>query len=81
MEEFNLDLKTVLFFVTGSFFPPPAGFSKPPTIAFQNATRYPRSNTCANTLYLPLFRPLQSFEEFAYTMAFSILNAAGFGRV
>ena len=78
-EQFELDLKTVLFFATGLFFPPPAGFSKPPTIFFECASRYPRSNTCANSLYLPLIRPLLSFDEFAYIMAFSILNSAGFG--
>jgi len=81
MEEFNLDYKTLLSFTTGALYPPLAGFAKPPTLAFQDTSPYPRSNTCANTLYLPALRPLPSSEEFAYSMAFGILNAAGFGRV
>ena len=81
IEEFSLDFKTILFFVTGAPYPPPAGFAKPPTIAFQVTSPYPRSNTCGNTIYLPLIKPLVSSEEFAYSMAFGILNAAGFGCV
>lgn len=81
IEEFSLDFKAILFFTTGAPYPPPAGFAKPPTIAFQDNSPYPRSNTCANTIYLPSMKPLVSSEEFSYAMAFGILNAAGFGRV
>ena len=81
VEEFSLDYKTILAFTTGASYPPPMGFVKTPMLAFQDATRYPRSNTCANTLYLPAMKPLPSSDQFAYDMAFGILNAAGFGHV
>ena len=51
IEEFSLDFKTIHFFVTGAPYPSPSGFAKPPTIAFQDTSPYPRSNTCGNTIY------------------------------
>ena len=81
IEDFDIAYGTILAFATGVPFPPPSGFVPTPTIAFQDSSPYPRSNTCGNTLYLPVGRPLLSQDQFAYCMAYGILNAAGFGRV
>ena len=81
MEHFILDYTSILAFTTGASYPPPIGFSKKTTIAFQYNSPFPRSNTCANTLYLPAAHPLPSLEQFVYNIAFGILNAAGFGCV
>ena len=75
IEEFSLNFGTILEFVT-------AGFEMmKPTIAFHDMNQFPRSNTCANTLYLPVGRPLPPEDQFVYYMSYGILNAAGFGRV
>ena len=76
VEELCIDLKTILIFTTGASYPPPGGFGTQPTIAFQDTSPYPRANTCANTIYLPLIKPLVSSEEFAYSIAWH----SGFGR-
>ena len=82
MEEFSLNFGTVLEFATGAPSPPPAGFGMmKPTIAFHDMNQFPRSNTCANTLYLPVGRPLLSEDQFVYYMSYGILNVAGFGHV
>ena len=81
METFAISYNTILTFATGATFPPPSGFIPTPAIAFHAESQYPRANTCANTLYLTLQKPLPTSEEFAYCFAFGILNSAGFGLV
>ena len=81
VETFALECKTILEFATGSSRPPAIGFLSPPTISFQNNSPFPRSNTCTNTLYLSVARPLPTSDQFIYRMTYGILNAAGFGRV
>ncbi len=72
-----------LFFFTfvGAFHPPPCGFISQPTITFHTENQFPKANTCTNTMFLPVGRPLLSRDQFVYNMAYGILNAAGFGRV
>lgn len=79
VELFKIDFETILAFTTGAPHPPSTGFTKPPTIAFQDEGPHPRSNTGSNTLYLPTIKPLPSSDEYAYYV--TILNAAEFGRV
>ena len=81
LETFRITLATVLAFATGAPFPPPFGLVPNPSIEFQVNSLYPRANTCSNTLHLPLGRPMPSREQFAYYLAYGILNSAGFGRV
>lgn len=80
-ELFKCDFETILSFVTGATRPPPSGFQNQPTIQFHDEGPYPRTNTCANTLYLSVQQPLPRSEEYIYRLAFGILNSAGFGRV
>ena len=78
---FNTSYETILEFTTGASHPPPAGFIQPPTIAFHVENHYPKANTCFNTLYLPVKRPLTSCDTFIYSMVYGILNSARFGHV
>lgn len=78
---FKCQLETVLCFTTGAPRPPPCGLIPSATICFTHNEEYPMANTCANTLYLPVLKPLPTYEIFCYNMVFGMLNSAGFQRV
>lgn len=79
-EAFSLSFKMLLAFATGAPCPPPVGYSPQPSLAFSyNGNKYPKSNTCSNTIYLPMV--YTSIDDFCYYMAYGITNAVGFGRV
>lgn len=80
LEVFHIQYENIIEFSTGASRPPPAGFTSQPTIAFHVDNHFPRANTCTNTLYLPIKKPLSS-DRFLYSMTYGILNSAGFGRV
>ena len=67
-----------MLFTTGMPIEPPLGFSHPPAISFHLVSDYPKSNTCVNTLYLPLSH--LTMEDFTY-MCYGISNDAGYGNV
>lgn len=71
-----VSLEELLMFATGLTAIPPAGITPPPRIEFSSDSRFPVSNTCANTLKLPL---LESYSVFMANMDFGIQNAPGFG--
>ena len=77
LETFAISYNMILTFAN----PPLSSFILAPAIAFQAESPYPRANTCANTLHLPLQKPLPRSEEFAYCFAFGLLNSAGFGLI
>lgn len=81
--EFQITFNNILAFATGSPTKPPLGFIVPPALGFQTCSPYPRANTCANVIYLPLCTdgPQISFDKFVYFMTSGILNTAGFGRL
>ena len=68
-------------FVKGSTQPPPIGLQKPPKIQFHSDGPFPRANTCANMLILPVMQPMPDSGSYMYNLAFGILNTAGFGRI
>ena len=60
---------------------PPLGFDPSPAIEFLHSDKneeclYPKANTCAMVLSLPL---AESYESFKLNMIFGIRNAQGFG--
>ena len=75
-----ITFESILAFVTGSPHPPPVGFKPIPSINF-DYKKFPRANTCANTLYLPLEKPLPTYEEFCYRLSYGVANTVGFGHV
>ena len=50
----HITFERILEFATGASKEPPIGFQPQPSISFQQSSRFPRANTCINTLYLPL---------------------------
>ena len=77
---YSVTLPEILIFATGSNEIPPLGFRPKPQIYFWDEAR-PRSNTCANILYLPLHLQKDdlSYDLFKEFMDFSILNSPTFG--
>ena len=74
-------LEGILVFATGADSVPPMGFFPKPRLEFWKDVR-PRSNTCANVLYLPLHPECNSdveFEAFKSYMDDAILNTPSFG--
>lgn len=69
-------LEQVLIFATGASEIPPVGFHPSPEVRFWDDVR-PRSNTCANVLYLPL--KSEDYEDFKAFMDHAILNSPTFG--
>lgn len=55
-------MQDILIFVTASDRIPPMGFDPIPSIHFWNDVR-PKSNTCSNRLYLPLFTEMYGEHE------------------
>ena len=53
--------------------------SEEPIVSFQGNSPYPKSNTCANTIYLSTIE--MSHEKFLYYLVHGITNTAGFGSV
>lgn len=76
---FMFSLQDVLSFATGATTIPPLGFIPMPCLQFDDTHLFPRANTCANTLYLPL--QIENVSDFIFYMSFGISNTAGFGRV
>ncbi|XP_033729584.1 G2/M phase-specific E3 ubiquitin-protein ligase-like [Pecten maximus] len=74
-ETVALKFSQILQFCTGAKEVPPLGFSPQPTIAFWDE-KYPKANTCANTLVLPTTS--KRYKEFVGNIEFGILNAQGF---
>ncbi|KAJ8049217.1 G2/M phase-specific E3 ubiquitin-protein ligase [Holothuria leucospilota] len=64
---------------------PPVGFNTSPSLEFLHdpeidervRSPFPKANTCACILKLPIHTSYESFKE---KMEFGILSAAGFGR-
>ncbi|XP_039457043.1 G2/M phase-specific E3 ubiquitin-protein ligase-like [Oreochromis aureus] len=69
-------LEDSMMFATGLTAVPPAGMTPPPRIQFLSVSPFPVSNTCANTLKLPI---CDSYSIFKANMDFGIQNAPGFG--
>ncbi|XP_025760309.1 G2/M phase-specific E3 ubiquitin-protein ligase [Oreochromis niloticus] len=70
-------LEDLMMFATGLTAVPPAGMTPPPPrIQFLSVSPFPVSNTCANTLKLPI---CDSYSIFKANMDFGIQNAPGFG--
>ena len=78
-QQCQITLNDIVAFATGAYAVPPVGFDPHPAIEFHMSSKYPRANTCANTLLLPL--KCESFDTFVYNFTFGVLNAAGFGQV
>lgn len=77
----GITLSDLLIFATGADCIPPLGFIPMPLIRFWEHVR-PRSNTCDNTIYLPLFSNSVDeveYEEFKDKMDDGILNSPSFG--
>ena len=70
-------LTDILIFATGAARVPPLGFSPRPGIQFC-LSKFPKANTCANILILPL-EYYQNYEQFKESMIFGILNSPAFG--
>ena len=79
MATFKIAPHDILSFATGAASVPPLGFIPTPSLQFDDTSFFPRANTCANTLYLPLRS--MNIDEFIFYMSFGVCNAAGFGRV
>ena len=77
-----MTLSTILIFATGADKVPPLGFHPKPMIQFWHDVR-PRSNTCGNVLFLPLYPSCDGEVEFdtfkSYYMNEAILNSPTFG--
>ena len=78
-QSFTIKLEDVLAFSTGAFCEPPLGFHPQPLIRFHDDCPFPKANTCANVLSIPLIH--KEANDFVYNMCFGILASAGFGRV
>ncbi|XP_069139550.1 G2/M phase-specific E3 ubiquitin-protein ligase-like isoform X5 [Argopecten irradians] len=76
--ELELNLSEVLAFTTGADSVPLLGFDPSPSITFTECGRFPRANTCAMEIALPL--NVTPFEEFKESMIFGIKNSPGFGK-
>ncbi len=75
---FNISFSDIMEFSTGAPSKPPIGFLPQPSIKFVGS-RFPKSNTCSNILYLP--SAVGTKEDFFYSMSFGILNTCGFGQL
>lgn len=76
----RIDLKRLLFFISGASEIPPAGFAHRPEIYFEEDNceqRLPHSSTCGPTLYLPL--SLTDIQLFQRRMDIAICCGQGFG--
>ena len=73
-----MTLLDVLKFATGAGTLPPLGFIPKPSISFHDHNGFPRGNTCANQIVLPLFLNEDTFRR---NVTYGILNACGFGQV
>ena len=80
----DITFPEVLFFSTGLKQVPPLGFNPQPQLRFLHEAEnnglqsmYPKGNTCACVLYLPVSH--KSFTSFMEAMNFGIRNAHGFG--
>ena len=77
---YQITQPALLIFATGANEIPPLGLRPKPSLSFWNDVR-PRSNTCANILYLPLH--LQNddvnHDTFKELMDHAILNSPTFG--
>lgn len=80
-EPFKIQFEDILTFATGAMVPPAIGFTTKPKIVFHEEGPYPCANTCANTLMLPIQKPMPDAEGYMYNIAFGILNTVGFGRI
>ena len=65
-DELSITYEMILSFATGAPPPPPVGYIITPSIGFHNQGPFPYSNTCSNTLYLPITQPPLSPEKFVY---------------
>ncbi|KAJ8015932.1 hypothetical protein DPEC_G00001840 [Dallia pectoralis] len=73
-----VSLEDILMFATGLASLPPAGMTPLPCIDFLPDSPFPMSNTCANTLKLPL---LETYSVFKTNMEFGLQNSPGFGCI
>ena len=69
-------LSDVLVFGTGASSPPPLGYEKNPELSFVNGD-FPKANTCAGTLYIPLDH--EEYDVFKEKMDVAMLNTPCFG--
>lgn len=72
----GISLKEILTFATGSDQIPYLGFGVDPSIEFLHEETFPKANTCAMVLRLPVHNSFNSFKE---SMEFAIQNSPGFG--
>ncbi|XP_031328077.1 G2/M phase-specific E3 ubiquitin-protein ligase-like [Photinus pyralis] len=74
----EVTLKDVIIFITAAETVPPLGFSIAPKITFlhDDATLYPKANTCALEISLPTCH--SSYDKFKQHMAFGIGNCKDF---
>ena len=77
--KFSITLEDILSFATGAKSVPPVGFIPSPSILFEQSSFFPRANTCANILFLPL--QVANDDNFMFYMSFGVCNTAGFGCV
>lgn len=77
-----LNMADILFFATGCKSIPPLSFD--PSIEFLHEleaggqpSRFPKANTCSNTLRLPVVH--KTYDSFKADMTFAIQNGRGFG--
>ena len=77
-EKFEIIISDIMIFITGVPSEPSLGFDHKPCLKFCES-RFPRANTCTNTLFLPT--DLKTSEDFVYNMCFAILNVGGYGKV
>ena len=77
-ENFQMCLSDIMIFTTGVPTEPPLGFRHKPCIKFCEG-RFPRANTCINTLFLPTSHG--GLDDFTHSMCFAILNVGGYGNV
>ena len=76
---YDVMLNRVLMFAAGATVELPIGFLPKPTITFQCESPLPRTNTCTNTIHLPLEH--KEYEQFKYHILYGIFNDAGLGQV
>ena len=77
--ECQLQLKDILMFVSGCFEFPPLGLKlKVKFLHGERECRFPKANTCACELSLPISHT--SYTSFKDDMIFAILNTKGFGH-
>ena len=74
--EFKIGFDNILAFTTGSSSEPPIGFHPTPSLSFHSSSLYPRANTCANVLCLPLVQ--MSFENFVYFVSSGVWTLLDF---